>query len=520
MNKCNRALLLSKSLCTGKNWLVNGSKIFQSSNNHQVRFYQSPTMTPTKINPLMVIPKTNNNALAIIKIDASSSSTPQSEKWTKYDYVLLTIVALVFGVSLYDMIKDIYNGNVRKTLNQFIQEQIEDAQRHPATYALLASNTLIYLVGKRTRRFQDRHMFLSLKALQERRYYTTITSGMNHVFFLHLFFNMYALHDFRDAEERVGSAKYLGIYFTAVILSGLAFFALSHRRSTAKLLGASGGVYGIFGLYMCTKPVKQSNISSSIQDGAHITTLVAVIDAVLVILAIDAFLWLVWRRSPIAHSAHIAGLLVGSIAATTMIYLKDPNVITIRSMKDYDTHSSYVGETKLFGIPHGYGKKQTFGKEIKFEYIGMFSNGLLQTGSLVCVVGNLTAISEGRFIMTSKGLVLDGDGVINMIVVDEPSLSIEDEDEDTAEKGYYAKINAYCGFFQNGKMIRGTIKLNNDTEFEIGTIFEDHVEGIFTGLTRHKGWIIPKLLSPYTTIQGHQMGYSETPIKLSSEPLQ
>lgn len=73
----------------------------------------------------------------------------------------------------------------------------------------------------------------------------------------HLFFNMYALFLFGTLiEQRVGTKRFLMLYFASGILAGLGFAAFQELilGSTGAALGASGGMMGVLGITIVLLP--------------------------------------------------------------------------------------------------------------------------------------------------------------------------------------------------------------------------------------------------------------------------
>src|SRR5439155_18730939 len=83
---------------------------------------------------------------------------------------------------------------------------------------------------------------------------TLITSQFIHAGFLHLGGNMLFLWVFgRAIEDRLGSAVYLGFYLVAGAVAGLVQCFISSGESVP-LIGASGAIAGVLGVYFITYP--------------------------------------------------------------------------------------------------------------------------------------------------------------------------------------------------------------------------------------------------------------------------
>jgi len=86
---------------------------------------------------------------------------------------------------------------------------------------------------------------------------TVVTSVFSHGGFLHLGSNMLYLWVFgRNVEDFFGPARYLVFYLSAGILAALAF-AFAFPASTVPLVGASGAIAGVLGVYFLRYPLSR-----------------------------------------------------------------------------------------------------------------------------------------------------------------------------------------------------------------------------------------------------------------------
>lgn len=86
-------------------------------------------------------------------------------------------------------------------------------------------------------------------------YRRLITSAFAHMSPMHLMFNMYSLYNIGSVVIRLfGTVRFLLIFFTTIILGQV--FALYIRHSNADdytmSVGASGAIFGLFGVYFMT----------------------------------------------------------------------------------------------------------------------------------------------------------------------------------------------------------------------------------------------------------------------------
>lgn len=139
-----------------------------------------------------------------------------------------------------------------------------------------------------------------------------ITSMFMHANPTHLLFNMYALYLFGTLiEQRIGSNRFLLLYFLSGIVGGLAF-SITNPMSSA--LGASGAIMGILGITIILLP--------------HLKVLfffvvpMSMRTAGIIFALIDIFGFFN-PNNGIANSAHLGGLTVGLIYGLYLLKQKN-----------------------------------------------------------------------------------------------------------------------------------------------------------------------------------------------------
>lgn len=141
--------------------------------------------------------------------------------------------------------------------------------------------------------------------LKERDYSTIITSGFIHGDFAHLLFNSLTLYFFGpDLERRIGSAKFMALYFIGLVLSSLGTVYKQRNNPDYAALGASGAILAVLFAYIVYFPTRTLYLYFAIP-----------IPAVLFAFGYMAYSW--WasrnRRDNINHDAHLDGALTGLI---------------------------------------------------------------------------------------------------------------------------------------------------------------------------------------------------------------
>ena len=124
---------------------------------------------------------------------------------------------------------------------------------------------------------------------------------------MHLGINMLILWMFgQDIERRYGQREFLWFYLSAIVFAGLIWslieFVLEGPATPAAVVGASGGIAGVFALYALNFPHRKVLFMFFIPMPVWVAALIGIV--IDVNGAID-------RSGPIACSAHLAGALFG-----------------------------------------------------------------------------------------------------------------------------------------------------------------------------------------------------------------
>ncbi len=119
----------------------------------------------------------------------------------------------------------------------------------------------------------------------------------------HLFVNSLVLFFFgTELERRVGTSRFLQIFFTSGVIASLGFVAWSNLMgTTVPAVGASGALYGVFATLAIIAP--------EIRVLAFFIFPMSIRTALVFFAVIDIFL--LTGVAPIASAAHLAGLVAG-----------------------------------------------------------------------------------------------------------------------------------------------------------------------------------------------------------------
>ncbi len=152
----------------------------------------------------------------------------------------------------------------------------------------------------------------SLKAIEEGKYWTFITSIFLHGNVEHLVINLIAFFFFGIIlEEALGWKKFLLIFFISAVIGNLAVLGASYFgiiRADVPTVGASGAIFGILGAAMLIKPFELVIVFPNI-----LPVPLVVVALLYTISNVASFLILLatGQYSQTAYAAHIGGLLTG-----------------------------------------------------------------------------------------------------------------------------------------------------------------------------------------------------------------
>lgn len=116
----------------------------------------------------------------------------------------------------------------------------------PAALAILVVTIIVSLIGINQPAFLARMMLRPYHLVRNREYEKLITSGFVHADFGHLIFNLITFYFFAfPLERRIGSLRFLLLYFLGMILSDIGT-CLKHRNNPDYAsLGASGAILAV-----------------------------------------------------------------------------------------------------------------------------------------------------------------------------------------------------------------------------------------------------------------------------------
>jgi len=143
---------------------------------------------------------------------------------------------------------------------------------------------------------------------------TVFTSIFLHITPMHIIFNLIFLIFWGPMmEHRIGARRLLLVYVLTGVAAGL-LYSLLHWNSYRFALGASGALFGIAGCFVAMYPQERMSVILLFIPLRNVKGYVIIV----VMLMIEAFLFLSYPHSNIAHEAHLGGLAAGLALGTVL----------------------------------------------------------------------------------------------------------------------------------------------------------------------------------------------------------
>lgn len=186
------------------------------------------------------------------------------------------------------------------------------------TLILVIITTLISIAAFNNRSLLEALKHYPVAEYHHKEYYRMITSGFVHGDFMHLFLNMFVLHEFGRYVEHyfqvvhgdlAGKILYVLIYIAMIITGDIPTFSRHKDNYHFASVGASGAVSGIIFIYILLNPWAMLGLFA-------IIPIPAIVFGVL-------YLWYSsWAsnnsRDMIDHDAHFYGAIAGIILAAAL----------------------------------------------------------------------------------------------------------------------------------------------------------------------------------------------------------
>lgn len=194
-------------------------------------------------------------------------------------------------------------------------------------YVLVAINIVVYIVCTATGELLYNVGGMSVATvIGDGQWYRILTSMFLHGDITHIFNNMLILYLLGNmVEQRIGRWQFATSYFICGIVAGLISLGAKYFSGMdANSIGASGAVYGIFGIALVTEltTINWRRIN-----------LFTVQRLLLVILCIGVSLYVDSRTAGIDYEAHVSGLCMGAIIGMTWYF----NQLRKKRMKKHES---------------------------------------------------------------------------------------------------------------------------------------------------------------------------------------
>lgn len=196
---------------------------------------------------------------------------------------------------------------ILKELKEREKKQLWEIYIPWVAYGLVALNIVVYIVCTATGNLLYNIGEMSLKnTVGDGQWYRLITSMFLHGNLAHLFNNMLILYLLGNmVEKRLGRWQFLLCYFVCGIVAGLTSLGAKYFSGIdAYSIGASGAVYGMFGIALVTEfaTINWRRISIN-----TLRRMLLVILCIIISLYVDA------RTASIDYEAHVGGLCMGAM---------------------------------------------------------------------------------------------------------------------------------------------------------------------------------------------------------------
>ena len=185
-------------------------------------------------------------------------------------------------------------------------------QQAPVTTSLIGFMVVIFIgevvvsgqMGVSTQTLYHLGAMFTPAVLMMHQWWRLITAGFLHVTFMHLILNMITLYYVgRLLEQYLGSLKYFIGYITAIIIGSLN--SLAFGSITAISAGASGGIFGLFGMIFLLGLLDKQGFWLTQAKTLGIFVILSLIP--------------IFGGTNIAISAHIGGLASGFLIAPLLL---------------------------------------------------------------------------------------------------------------------------------------------------------------------------------------------------------
>jgi membrane associated rhomboid family serine protease len=179
-------------------------------------------------------------------------------------------------------------------------------------YVIIAVTVLFSMQGFNNRILFEKYLFQPESILRFKEWYRMISSGILHVNWMHLGFNMYALYTFSEMLlfQYFTQMEFLALYVISMVAGNALALFLHRHHGDYKAVGASGAVSGV--IYASIVLVPDGGIGIILIPGSIPSWIFGLLFIAYSIFGIRS------QRDNIGHEAHLGGAIAGLVL--TVLY--------------------------------------------------------------------------------------------------------------------------------------------------------------------------------------------------------
>jgi len=191
----------------------------------------------------------------------------------------------------------------------------------PATMTFIAVAVIFYLLDSLNIVDGLVLQFAQINAfIQDGDWWRIFTVVLLHASITHILFNMWALWVLGPQIERgVGTWPFVSLFLASAGMGGVFAFYLGNPASMTPAVGASGAIFGLFGIWLSWALHRRNTMQGR-----------ALLGQLVFLLVINAAIPLVFRN--VSWQAHLGGLIAGFVIGEIWSRIRGPRAETMRAL--------------------------------------------------------------------------------------------------------------------------------------------------------------------------------------------